>query len=150
MTDQPTRSPPDDRSFFGPAPERLQAIADEAERCFEQASVTYGDALIALGNAHAIHASPAMEARSAFEKALVIYSLTAPDSERIADAHHRLASVLRRLGEHGQAAEHLAKAIGIWEKKGLAEEQFLQTWRQELKQLRTIHLKSRERTFPPG
>lgn len=142
MTDQARRPPSADQSFFDPSPERLQGIVDEAERRFGQASVEYGDALVALGNAHSIHSSPVFEARSSFERALAIYEHAAVCAERVADVHHRLASVLRRLGEHGQAAEHLEKAIAIWEEKGTAEGQFLERWRQELTELRTIHRNS--------
>ena len=150
MTDKPTRSLLDDQSFFGEAPGRLQAIADEAERRFEHAGIRYGDALIALGNTHSIHASSVKEALSAFEKALAVYSLILPNGVQVADAHHRLAMVLRRLKEHGRAAEHLAKAIKVWEENGTAEEQFLELWRQELKELRSIHRNSQERRVPPG
>jgi hypothetical protein len=147
MTDQPTQRPLDDQAFFGPAPERLQTIADQAERTFADAGIRYGDALIALGNAHAIHASPATASLDAFEKALLVYSLVIPDSTRVADAHHRIAAMQRRLGEHRQGAEHLAKAIGIWEQT--AEEQFLQLRRMELKELRSIHGNSQGRSVPP-
>jgi tetratricopeptide (TPR) repeat protein len=150
MSDQPIQPPSKDQFFFGLAPERLQAMADEAERRFEQARIAYADALIAVGNAHLTHASPAVLALSAFQKALVVYSLPAADNKRVADIHHRLASVLRRLGEYGQAAEHLAEAIVIWDDKGTTEGQFVERWRQELNELRTVHQSSLERRHPPG
>ena len=150
VTDKPTRSLLDDQSFFGEAPGRLQEIAGEAERRFEHEGIRCGDALIALGNAYAIHASSAKEALSAFEKALAIYSFVLPNGAQVADAHHRIAMVLRRLADHGQAAEHLAKAIKVWEENGTAEEQFVERWRQESKELRSIHRNSQERRVPPG
>lgn len=150
MTEQAKRSASEGQSFFGLTPERLQTIVDEAERRFEQARIAYGDALVALGNAHSIHASPAIEAQRAFEKALIIYSLLATDEELIADVHHRLASVLRRLGERGQAAEHLENALTIWKQKETVEEQFLEHWRKELEELRTINRNSQDRNRPPS
>ena len=76
--------------------------------------------------------------------------VTDSSGAQVADAHHRIAMVLRRLAEHGQAAEHLATAIKVWEENGTAEEQFVELWRQELKELRSIHRNSQERRVPPG
>lgn len=130
----------DKGNFFGPSPAELADLAATIRSESGEDSGAYATALITLGNSHCIAGGDELtEALAAYEQALRIFESLEPSGLESADAHHRIGAVFRRVGQHALSAQHIQKALDIFERaKAEIDPDYLQRLRGELKELQTF------------
>lgn len=140
-----------DRTFFGASPDQCAERARLASSSMGDKSGEYGEALIILGNSYCIAgANEFHHALLAYEQALQIFEGLEKSGLRSADAHQRIASVLRRLAQHHSAVGHIQQAIDIFARQEDIDPHFLARLHDELSELQTFCLNQEKAKFPGG